>query len=62
MDQIFLSELNSNPTKICKGSGKKISLPTKSPHMNVAEDAHMKNFTFLPLLPDGIFVTSISLT
>lgn len=29
--------------------------------MIVAEDAHMKNCAFLPLPPDGIFVTSISL-
>lgn len=59
MDQIFLSELHSNPTNICKVLGKKI--PPTQKCMNVAEDAHMKNCAFLPLPPDGIFVTSISL-
>lgn len=60
MDQIFLSELHSNHTNICKVLGKKIP-PTHPKSMKVAEDAHMKNCAFLPLPPDGIFVTSISL-
>lgn len=60
MDQIFLSELHYNPTNICKVLGKKFHPPTQK-CMNVAKDARTKNCAFLPLPPDGIFVTSISL-